>query len=88
MTIRICNICSVTSDIIRFVEGKNRCIACYNNERREYGIKEWKNNKTYVKKTKADYRKKNRDRINRKERERYRKANGITPLFYRTKDGN
>lgn len=80
---RVCSICEITDDLIKFRKDRNQCQPCYNELKRVYQNKYYRENHEKVRKTKNLYREKNRKSHNRKERERYRENNFISPLSFR-----
>lgn len=80
---KICSICGITDDMIRFRKERSQCLPCYNDKMLEYSNKYYKKNRKKVRSSQQKYREENREKYNRQERIRYRKLNGMSPLSYR-----
>lgn len=84
---RTCNKCSIGSDVIPFVPGRNECRLCYNERCATASRARYKRDHARIRAVKNAYKRRNREEINRKEREWYRKRNNISPLCYRDGTG-
>jgi hypothetical protein len=78
-----CKLCKITEDLISFPEHKRLCRPCYNEMKRKMVKKAYRKNHEHARCVKNKYREKNRSKINRKNREAYRRKKELSPLSYR-----